>query len=575
MLFQHHNNIQMAENQNTNPILDVKGLNVWFGQNQVLSNFALALAPGEALGLVGESGSGKSISALSLMGLLPPGAEVASGSASLFTHESSKINLLGTATKFEEVRGSLISMIFQEPMTSLNPSMRCGRQVEEAISLHNELSAEKVKAKCLSLLREMQLPSPEKAYRSYPHQLSGGQKQRVMIAIALAGNPSVLIADEPTTALDVTVQKEILNLLKGIIAKRRMSLIFISHDLGVVSQITSRLMVLKDGCIVEEGPTAKVLSSPTHPYTKGLIACRPPIDKRPKQLPTVGQLEDQRAIDDEGERDLHVESETLYIKDPLLEIKGLSVDYVLRRNLFGKPVDAFRAVDSLSLDLYPGETLGLVGESGCGKTTLGRAILGLAHYQNGTICYKGKDIKLFTKVEMAAFRQDVQLVFQDPYSSLNPRHTVGEALMEPIAFYDSSIGRSQLKSRAKELLEYVSLSSNSFYRYPHEFSGGQRQRIAIARALSVNPKVLVCDEMVSALDVSIQALILNLLNRLKYDLGLTFLFISHDLSVVKYMSNRILVMQNGRAVELGPADSVYNAPQSDYTKRLIGSVPKL
>lgn len=565
----------MAYKSSSNAILDVTDLTITFGEYPVLSNLSFSLLAGEALGIVGESGSGKSITALSLMGLLPSGAKILRGSARLTSQPKEVIDLLHPVSYPRMVRGKLIAMIFQEPMTSLNPSMRCGRQVEEAIALHGQLPKSEIKPKCLSLLREMRIPNPEKAYRSYPHELSGGQKQRIMIAIALAGNPALLIADEPTTALDVTVQHEIVTLLKEIMVNRQMSLIFISHDLGVVSQITDRLLVLKDGCLVEEGETSKVLYSPQHHYTKGLIACRPPTDRRPRQLPTVDQFEHRTKVNEETERDILSENETLFSQEPLLEVKSLTVDYVLRRSIFGKVINLFRAVDDLSLSLYPGETLGLVGESGCGKTTLGRAILGLSPYQKGVICYKGRNIKEFTSSEMATFRQDVQLIFQDPYSSLNPRHTIGEALMEPIGFYRSSLSRSQLRQNAMELLEYVSLPQNSFYRYPHEFSGGQRQRIAIARALSVNPKVLVCDEMVSALDVSIQAQILNLLNRLKYDLGLTYLFISHDLSVVKYMSNRILVMQNGSAVEFGPADSVYNMPQSDYTKRLIDSVPKL
>lgn len=565
----------MIEKQSDLPILEVVDLSISFGDSCVLSNLSFSLKLGESLGIVGESGSGKSITALSLMGILPQGARVTSGFAYFTLPNENRINLLTPEANSNKVRGNLLSMIFQEPMTSLNPSMRCGLQVEEAIVTHNTLPKSKVKLSALSLLQEMQIPDPEKVYQSYPHELSGGQKQRVMIAMALASNPSILIADEPTTALDVSVQHEIINLLKRIIKSRAMSLLFISHDLGVISQVTNRLFVLKEGCLVEEGPTTQILTSPGQPYTQGLIASRPPVDKRPIFLPTVSDFLTKLIIPQPPERDIELENEKILLQPPILEVNNLCVDYVVKRSFFGKPTNIFRAVDNLSFSLYPGETLGLVGESGCGKTTLGRSILGLTPYQRGSIHYKGKDIAHYEKAELATFRQDVQLVFQDPYSSLNPRHTIGEAIMEPIAFYAQGKDKKQLRQRAIELLEYVALPANSFYRYPHEFSGGQRQRVAIARALSVNPKVLVCDEMVSALDVSVQAQILNLLNRLKDEFGLTYIFISHDLSVVKYMSNRMIVMQNGQIVESGFADAIYTNPQSEYTKILINSIPQL
>jgi peptide/nickel transport system ATP-binding protein len=560
-------------------MLNVNNLSIAFGQKEVLKNLSFSLRKGESIGIVGESGSGKSITALSLMGLLPSSAKILTGSAIIEVDDKTSVDLIRQNYKdHAKIRGSRIAMIFQEPMTSLNPSMRCGRQVEEALSIHQNLTGRALKEKCLSLFTEMQLPNPSKAYRSYPHELSGGQKQRVMIAMALAGNPQVLIADEPTTALDVTVQKEILSLLKDIIISRGMSLIFISHDLGVISEITQSLLVLKDGELVESGNTSKLLSNPIHPYTQGLIACRPPLNSRPERLMTinefVGSSKDSLPPSPIDKETFTLKNNQIYSEKPILSVKGVDVEYVLQRNLIGTATKVFTAVKNMHLDLYLGETLGLVGESGCGKTTLGRSILGLVEYNKGEIYYKGKEIKSFSKKEMQLFRQEVQLVFQDPYSSLNPRHTIGQAIMEPLEVHQLVSGKTNRKNKALELIQQVSLPIDSFFRYPHEFSGGQRQRVAIARALAMSPKVIVCDEMVSALDVSVQAHILNLLNDLKREFGLTYIFISHDLSVVKYMSNRMLVMKNGQAIELGISDEVYENPQSDYTKQLINAIPK-
>lgn len=564
----------MSKTFATGNILDVTNLSIAFGSSCVLQNLTFLLKSGESLGIVGESGSGKSITALSLMGLLPPGAKTTSGRANLALPNQGTVNLIGLNTeKHKHLRGKHLAMIFQEPMTSLNPSMRCGKQVEEAIAVHQQLSAKQLKIRCISLLKEVQIIEAEKAYKSYPFQLSGGQKQRIMIAMALAGNPSILIADEPTTALDVTVQKEIIGLLNSIVKKRGMSLIFISHDLGVISEVTNRIIVLKDGALVEQGETAQILLAPQHPYTKGLMACRPPLNKRPIVLPTVQQYLSGDNMACIPEQNMDKENKRIYSGHPILNVDSLNVEFITQRNFFGSTTRAFKAVNNLSFNLYPTETLGLVGESGCGKTTLGRAILGLTPYASGNIMYKENNIKSFSKTQMAQFRQDVQLVFQDPYSSLNPRLTVGETIMEPIEFYGLAKSKHAQRSKAEELIARVSLPPNSFYRYPHEFSGGQRQRIGIARALAVNPKVLVCDEMVSALDVSVQAQILNLLNQIKKDFGLTYIFISHDLSVVKYMSNRILVMQNGSIVEYGIADQVFNAPTSEYTRKLIDAIP--
>ncbi len=557
-----------------NNILDVTNLSIAFGSSCVLQNLTFSLKLGESLGIVGESGSGKSITALSLMGLLPPGAKTTSGLVNLTLPNEDTANLVGLNTdKHKQLRGKHLAMIFQEPMTSLNPSMRCGKQVEEAIAVHQQLSVKQLKIRCISLLKEVQIAEAEKAYKSYPFQLSGGQKQRIMIAMALAGNPSVLIADEPTTALDVTVQKEIIGLLNSIVRRRGMSLIFISHDLGVISEVTNRILVLKDGILVEQGETAQIILAPQHPYTKGLMACRPPLNKRPIVLPTVQQYLSGDNMACIPEQNMDKENQRIYSNQPILNVSGLNVEFITQRNFFGSTTRSFKAVNNLSFNLYPTETLGLVGESGCGKTTLGRAILGLTPYASGNILYREKNIKSFSKTQMAQFKQDVQLVFQDPYSSLNPRLTVGETIMEPIDFYGLAKSKNAKRRKAEELIARVSLPPNSFYRYPHEFSGGQRQRIGIARALAVNPKVLVCDEMVSALDVSVQAQMLNLLNQIKKDFGLTYIFISHDLSVVKYMSNRILVMQNGNIIEYGIADQVFNSPTSEYTRKLISAIP--
>lgn len=560
-------------------MLRVDGLTVAFGSHTVLNDLSFGLSKGESLGIVGESGSGKSIAALSLMGLLPPTASIVAGTSALSIEGSKSVNLFDIKPKEHRmVRGKHMAMIFQEPMTSLNPSMRCGKQVMEAITLHQKVKANAAYEKCLSLFAEMQLPDPKTVINKYPHQLSGGQKQRVMIAMALAGNPSILIADEPTTALDVTIQQEILGLLKQITQQRGMGLIFISHDLGVISQISQNLLVLKNGVLVEKGATKTLLTHPEHPYTQGLIACRPPLDSRPIRLQTVrdfvshdGSTADVVKTMDHGQWE--EKSRSIYSQDPILSVEDVDVDYVIRRNFWGQTTEFHRAVNSISFNLYPSETLGLVGESGCGKTTLGRALVNLVRHTHGVINYKGKRVDAMSKRELQAFRREVQIVFQDPFSSINPRLTIGECLVEPLLVHGLAKNALQAKKMAMALLDQVALPSDSFYRYPHEFSGGQRQRVVIARALALSPKVIVCDEIVSALDVSIQAQILNLMNGLKEELGLTYLFISHDLSVVKYMSNRMLVMQSGRLIEYGSSDELYSNPRSEYTKRLIEAIP--
>ncbi|MFA5417461.1 MAG: ABC transporter ATP-binding protein, partial [Bacteroidales bacterium] len=474
-------------------------------------------------------------------------------------------------------RGQQIAMIFQEPMTSLNPVMRCGKQVAESILRHQKVSSKVAKAQVISLFKQVNLPRPEQMLRSYPHELSGGQKQRVMIAMAIANNPSLLIADEPTTALDVTVQKEILELLDHLRKTKGMSLVFISHDLGVVSRVADRVAVMYKGNIVEQGLCSDVFTHPQHPYTKGLLACRPPLDARPEHLPVIEDFL-------HGTTELKPTKENLSrnpVDDqlkglkPALEVTNLTKSYPVERNLLGKVTREIKAVNEVSFQVFPGETLGLVGESGCGKSTLGRAILQLIQPDEGTILFEGNNLMHISRQALKATRRNLNIVFQDPYSSLNPRMSIGEAIMEPMKVHKLFKNRKERLTKSAELLERVGLSAQQMNRFPHEFSGGQRQRIVIARALALNPRFIICDEAVSALDVSVQAKVLNLLNELKREFGFTYIFISHDLSVVKYMSDRIMVMKEGKIVEIGNADEVYYHPKSEYTGKLISSLPLL
>jgi peptide/nickel transport system ATP-binding protein len=489
-----------------------------------------------------------------------------------------------------QYRGNEIAMIFQEPMTSLNPVFTCGDQVMEAIMLHQSISKSDAKNLTIQLFEQVQLPDPERIFSTYPHQISGGQKQRVMIAMAMSCQPSVLVADEPTTALDVTVQKTILELMQDLQKEHDMGILFITHDLGVIAELADKVVVMYKGNIVEQGSVWDIFNNPKHPYTKGLLACRPPLDKRYTFLPTVG---DFMQTNDKGENvanDISVEEftkdlvvskstrdkmqEELFSQEPLLQISNLKTYFPIRNGFFGGITDYVKAVDDISFDVYPGETLGLVGESGCGKTTTGRTILRLNEPTAGQMLYKGKDIATFNEKELREFRKEVQIIFQDPYSSLNPRMTIGNAIMEPMQVHGILGNDEERKQRVEELLEKVSLGAEYFNRYPHEFSGGQRQRIGIARALAVNPKFIICDESVSALDVSVQAQVLNLLNDLKKEFGLTYIFISHDLSVVKYMSDRMVVMQNGKIEEMGDADQIYKEAKTPYTQRLISAIPE-
>lgn len=532
------------------------------------SNFHLA--PNEVLGIVGESGSGKSVTSLALMGLLPKGIlEITNGS---ITFEGRDVSAL-SQKELRRLRGGEISMIFQEPMSSLNPSLKCGYQVGEILQEHTKLSDKDIKAKVLELFAQVKLPNPEAIYNRYPHEISGGQKQRVMIAMAIACNPKILIADEPTTALDVTVQKEIILLLKDLQQQTGMSIIFISHDLSLVSEIANRVIVMYRGDIVEQGDAKTIFSSPQHTYTQALISSRPSLDVRLKRLPTIQDfLANTVKTEEITPVQRSIEHNKLYSQPPLLEVINVEKEYVSNAGLFGKKT-VFKAVNDVSFKIYEGETLGLVGESGCGKSTLGNAILQLDKATAGKILYRGKDLLSLSGKEIRELRKEIQIIFQDPYSSLNPRLTVGQAIMEPMKVHKLYKTELERREKAIEILHRTGLGEEHFNRYPHEFSGGQRQRIGIARTIALQPKLIVCDESVSALDISVQAQVLNLLNELKENFGFTYIFISHDLAVVKYMSDQVLVMNKGRIEEMNEADALYAHPQKEYTKKLIAAIP--
>ncbi|WP_248724657.1 ABC transporter ATP-binding protein [Seonamhaeicola sp. ML3] len=553
------------------PILSIKDLAISFGNNEVIHNISYNLFENEILGIVGESGSGKSVSSLSVLGLLPKNiSKITSGS--IFYNQEDLTQLSPKA--FQSIRGNKIAMIFQEPMSSLNPSMTCGKQVQEILFQHTNLSKAESKTEVISLFEKVKLPEPNRVFKSYPHEISGGQKQRVMIAMAIACKPDILIADEPTTALDVTVQKEIIKLLKTLQEETKMSVIFITHDLALISEIADRVLVMYKGNIVEEGHAADIFNNPQHNYTKALINSRPSLDTRLKVLPTIQDyLEDaisDEIITAEQRKNQH---EKIYGKTPLLEVINVEKTYFSKSGWFSKPKE-FNAVNNVSFKLYEGETLGLVGESGCGKSTLGNAILQLDKATAGSIIYNGVDITKLSKSAIKKLRKDIQIIFQDPYSSLNPRIPVGEAILEPMRVHDLFNSERERKEKVIEILNRVGLTEDYFNRYPHEFSGGQRQRIGIARTIALQPKLIVCDESVSALDISVQAQVLNLLNELKEDFGFTYIFISHDLAVVKYMSDQLLVMNQGKIEELDDADVIYNNPQKEYTKKLIHAIPK-
>ncbi len=571
---------------NQDILLEIRNLTIEFktdgGIQTGIKNLNLTLNKQEILGIVGESGSGKSVSSLAIMGLLPiPPGIIRSGNIFFRKRNGEIVDLIKlTQEQKRKLRGNEIAMIFQEPMTSLNPVKRCGEQVAEALLLHKKMSRTDAKRRTIELFNEVKLPRPEQIYSSYPHQISGGQKQRVMIAMAISCEPNLLIADEPTTALDVTIQKTILEILKSLQKKYGMSVIFITHDLGVIAEIARKVAVIYRGEIMETGDIEKLFKTPEHPYTQGLLACRPPIDKRFVQLPTVSDFVDANKektafeYQEISETDRKKRLEKLYSQTPVMQIQNLVTEFITEKSLFGKAKSSVKAVNNVSLDIFSGETIGLVGESGCGKTTLGRTILQMIEAKSGNILYKGLAANKMTNKQMRQFRREVQIIFQDPYSALNPRLTVGSTILEPMTVHKIGQNQRQRTDMVMELLEKVGLKEQHFHRYPHEFSGGQRQRIVIARTLALRPELIVCDESVSALDVSVQAQVLNLLNDLKRDFGFTYVFISHDLSVVKFMSDRIVVMKNGEIVEIGEADSLYFHPKENYTQTLIDSIPK-
>ena len=582
----------------SNKILEIKNLTTEFKSDnhsiKAVNDISFSINEGEIVGVVGESGSGKSVTSLSVMGLIPsPPGKITKGEICFVksngtTVDTTKLNPEG----IRKIRGNEISMIFQEPMTSLNPVFTCGDQVAESIILHQKISKQEAKIKTIELFKKVELPRPDAIFNQYPHQLSGGQKQRVMIAMAISCTPKLLIADEPTTALDVTVQKTILDLIKDLQRETKMGVLFITHDLGVIAEIAHKVVVMYKGQIVEQGRVSEIFKNPQHPYTKGLISCRPPLGVRYSKLPTVP---DFMEVSQNGEITPKIDSipvflseitlpkqsrekehKELYSKSPLLEINNLKTHFPLEKDILGRTKSWVKAVDDVSFNVFPGETLGLIGESGCGKTTTGKSIVQLTPVTSGNIIYKGKDVFKMNKKDFLNFRREVQMIFQDPYSSLNPRKTIGKAILEPMKVHKLLGSDKERKDKVIQILKKVGLKAEDYNNYPHQFSGGQRQRVCIARTLAMEPKFIICDESVSALDVSVQAQVLNLLNDLKKDFGLTYIFISHDLSVIKYICDRMVVMnKQGKIERYGECDEIYKDPQTEYTKSLIEAIPKI
>lgn len=563
----------------SSPLLSVRNLVVDFhtgeGVTRAVNNISFDIPAGKTIGIVGESGSGKSVTSLAVMGLLQkPAAKIPQGEILFNGQDILKFN----DSQMRDLRGNQISMIFQEPMTSLNPVFKVGDQIAETIRIHRQVSKKEAWDRAVDLMNQVGIPNPSASAHKYPHEMSGGQKQRVMIAMAIACEPKLLICDEPTTALDVTIQKQVLDLLHGLQQKHHMSMMFITHDLGVIGDIADDVVVMYRSNVVEKNNAKEIFYTAKHPYTKGLLACRPKLGANPRRLLTVSDFMDDNGVEK------HVSAERVQVFEKqdepnrsdeiLLEVKNLVTQFPIKGGIFGRTVDHFKAVNDVSFTLKKGQTLGLVGESGCGKTTLGRTILRLIEPASGNIIYKGKDITQVGAEELRLLRRKMQIIFQDPYSSLNPRMTVAEILTEPLNIHNIGSGRQERLSMAKELFEKVGLKAAQLNRYPHEFSGGQRQRICIARALMLRPEFVICDESVSALDVSVQAQVLNLLLDLQEEFGLTYVFISHDLGVVNFIADEVGVMNKGKIIEMDKASQIYKNPKEEYTRALLSAIPK-
>ncbi len=563
----------------TSPLLSVRNLVVEFqtseGITRAVNNISFDIPEGKTVGIVGESGSGKSVTSLAVMGLLQkPAAKIPQGEIFFNGQDILKY----TDAQMRQIRGNQISMIFQEPMTSLNPVFKVADQIAETVRIHKNVSSKEAWELSIDLMNQVGIPSPSKSAHKYPHEMSGGQKQRVMIAMAIACGPKLLIADEPTTALDVTIQKQVLDLLCKLQEQYKMSMMFITHDLGVIGDMADDVVVMYRSNIVEKNNAEEIFHTAKHPYTKGLLACRPKLGANPRRLLTVSDFMDENGVEKNvpPERvlvfDKNVEKEKS--TDILLEVKNLTTQFPIKGGIFGRTVDYFKAVNDVSFSIKKGKTLGLVGESGCGKTTLGRSILRLIEPSTGSIIYNGRDITHVYAEELRLLRRKMQIIFQDPYSSLNPRMTISEILTEPLNIHHIGNSKRERLDMAKELFTKVGLNLSQLNRYPHEFSGGQRQRICIARALMLRPEFIVCDESVSALDVSIQAQVLNLLLDLQEEFHLTYIFISHDLSVVNFIADDVGVMNAGRIIEMDKASNIYKNPKEDYTRALLSAIPK-
>jgi len=553
-------------------LLQIRDLDLSFNNQKVVENVNLSVKIGEVHGLIGESGSGKSLTALSVIDLLPKNCHIDKGEI-LFKRAAGQEDLLKLSrAELLKVRGAEIGFIFQDPMTAMNPVILCGRQVMEVLKIHTDLNAKARKEEVLALFKKVKLPDPDKIFNAYPHEISGGQQQRVMIAQAVACKPKLLLADEPTTALDVGVQMGILELLNDLRKSEALGVLFISHDLGLIAEFADTISIMYQGKIIESGSAKQIHENPQHPYTKGLLACRPPIDKRLERLPTISNFLQEKPS---SNRPDSITEDVEKRNEVLMHIDLLSVYYPLKMNFLGKAKEELHALKNIGFEIFKGESLGLVGESGSGKSTLGRTLLKLIEAREGTIHYKGQEIRSLGERQFRQFRKNIQFIFQDPYSSLNPKIQIGPSIMEPALVFGMYKSNEQRKQKVFELLEQVGLSKSDYHKYPHEFSGGQRQRIVIARALILEPEFIICDEAVSALDVSVQAQILNLLKDLKNDFGLTYLFITHDLSVVRFFCDRVMVMNSGEIVEIGEADDIFSNPEHDYTLKLMEYARKL